>query len=300
VTAEASQPEWIARRERGALPLIKFFVWLALRLGRRGARLLLYPICLHYVLFAGAARRASRSYLVRVLPRKPGIRDVFRHFHCFASCILDRVFLLNDRTQLFDIDVEGENIVLDILRRKSGCILLGAHFGSFEVARAVGRRQPDLRIGLVMYEENARKIRAVLSAINPQLATEVIGLGRSGSMIAVGERLERGDFVGMLSDRSLYDEDGVRHSFLGDPARFPLGVFRMAVLLRRPVVLMFGVYRGGRRYEVCFESLIDPQRPTSRDRGEEAQAAMRRYVERLEDHCRAAPFNWFNFYDFWA
>lgn len=300
MTAEASQPDWITRRERGALPLIKFFVWLALRLGRPAARLFLYPICVHYVLFAGAARRASRSYLARVLGRKPGIGDVFRHFHCFASCILDRVFLLNDQTQRFDIHVKGEDIVLDILKRGNGCILLGAHFGSFEVARAVGRRQPDLRIGLVMYEENARKIRAVLSAINPQLATEVIGLGRSGSMIAVGERLERGDFVGMLSDRSLYDEDGVRHSFLGDPARFPLGVFRMAVLLRRPVVLMFGVYRGGRRYEVCFESLIDPQRPTSRDRGEEAQAAMRRYVERLEDHCRAAPFNWFNFYDFWA
>jgi predicted LPLAT superfamily acyltransferase len=27
---------------------------------------------------------------------------------------------------------------------------------------------------------------------------------------------------------------------------------------------------------------------------------MQRYVTRLEFHCRRAPYNWFNFYDFWA
>jgi Predicted acyltransferase len=27
---------------------------------------------------------------------------------------------------------------------------------------------------------------------------------------------------------------------------------------------------------------------------------MRRYAARLEHYCREAPFNWFNFYDFWA
>jgi predicted LPLAT superfamily acyltransferase len=24
-----------------------------------------------------------------------------------------------------------------------------------------------------------------------------------------------------------------------------------------------------------------------------------RYVQALERHCRAAPYNWFNFFDFW-
>jgi predicted LPLAT superfamily acyltransferase len=26
---------------------------------------------------------------------------------------------------------------------------------------------------------------------------------------------------------------------------------------------------------------------------------MRAYVQRLESLCREAPYNWFNFYDFW-
>lgn len=299
MTSADAQPEWTRRRERGAVPLIKSFAWVALHLGRPVARLFLYPICLYFLVFSGGARATSRAYLARALSRRPRLADVFRHYHAFASCVLDRVFLLNDQLNLFDVAVEGEDIVNDILARGSGCILLGAHFGSFEVARALGRRQPDLRVTLVMYEENARKIRAALNAINPRLAMDVVGLGEPDAMIEVGHRLEEGHFVGILADRSLEGDEGVRYPFLGAPAPFPAGPFRMAALLKRPVVLMFGVYRGGRRYAVHFERLADWSEGPPRRRRDEVDRAMRRYVERLEHHCREAPFNWFNFFDFW-
>jgi predicted LPLAT superfamily acyltransferase len=272
----------------------------ALRLGRPAARLILYPICLYFLIFSNASRRASRDYLARVLARKPGLADVYRHYFTFATCALDRVFFLNDQLQMFDLGVHGEEIVLDAWRRGGGCILLGAHLGSFEATRALGRRHGDLRVSLVMYEENARKVQSVLNAINPKLVMDVIGLGKPDAMIAVVERLERGDVVGILPDRSIAGESQVRYSFLGAPAAFPHAPFRMAALLKRPVVLMFGVYRGGRRYDIHFEPLIDPSRPGPRRSGEDAETAMRLYVERLEHYCRIAPFNWFNFYDFWA
>ena len=155
---------------------------------------------------------------------------------------------------LFDIHIVGEDIVAEIAGRKQGCILLGAHIGSFEVLRAVGRRQPDLKVSMVMYEDNARKINAVLNAINPNLAMDVLALGRSHSLIAVEERLAQGHFVGVLADRELESEGDARFPFLGDLARFPEGPFRMAMLLDRPVVLMLGLYRGGNRYDVHFEN----------------------------------------------
>ncbi|MGO8917017.1 MAG: hypothetical protein ACLQJR_14025 [Stellaceae bacterium] len=300
MTAGSTAQEWTVRRERGAASLIRLMVWVARRLGRPVARLFLYPICVYFLLFSGSARKASRQYLARVLARAPTMLDVLRHFHNFGACVLDRVFFLNDQIHLFDLRVHGEEAVLDIVRRGGGCVLLGAHFGSFEVVRALGRRQPGLRVSLVMYEENARKIRAALNAINPDLAMEVIGLGRSDSMIAVAERLEQGHFVGMLADRSVGGEGQIRYPFLGSPAAFPLGSFRLAALMKRPVVLMVGVYRGGRRYEVFFESLPDPSRLSPRGRDEQVEDLMRRYVERIEHYCRAAPYNWFNFYDFWA
>jgi predicted LPLAT superfamily acyltransferase len=292
--------QWTVQRERGALPLIKVFVWVALRLGRPIARLFLYPICLYYLMFATLPRRASRQYLTRVLGHPPGFADLFRHYHAFASCALDRVFLLNDQLHLFDLQVHGEEIVLDIARHGSGCILLGAHIGSFEVTRTLGRRHGNLRISLLMYEENARRVRAALTAINPNLAMDVIGLGQPDSLIMVEQRLEQGYVVGLLPDRGINGEGQVRCPFLGSPAAFPIGPFQMAALLNRPVALMFGIYRGGRRYEVFFELLSDASDLPARGRSARADALMRRYVERIEHYCREAPFNWFNFYDFWA
>lgn len=291
--------EWTTRRERGTIATIRFMVWVALRLGRPIARILLYPICAYFVVFSPRPRRASRDYLARALGRKPGPADLFRHYHYFAACALDRVFLLNDQIDRFDVHVHGEDIVQDILRQGSGCILFGAHFGSFEVVRAMGRTQPALRVSLVMYEENARKIGSVLNAINPRLALDVIALGKSDSLIEAEARLDNGHFVGILADRVLNGEEQRRRDFLGAPAAFPLGPFRMATLLKRPVVLMFGVYRGGRHYDIFFERLPMGDDTGTLGRGEQADRAMTHYVERLESYCRMAPFNWFNFYDFW-
>lgn len=300
MTEESLAQEWTVRAERGALPLIKLGVWIALRLGRRTARLFLYPICLYFLASSTAAAQSSRQYLARVLGRQPRVADVFRHYLTFASCVLDRVFLLNEQGDQFDISVHGEEIVHEIERRGNGCVLFGAHFGSFEVTRAVGRRRRDVPISLLMYEENARKIRAALGAINPRLETEVIGLGRLDSLIAVAERLRHGHFVGLLADRNFDDKDLVRYPFLGMPAAFPQGPFRVAMLLQRPIVMMVGLYRGGKIYEVHFEMLAEPSESRSRDSEAWLDSAMRRYVARLEHYCREAPFNWFNFYDFWA
>ena len=289
----------MARGERSAIPVIRLFVWIALRLGRPAARLLLYPICLYFLTVSGRSRSASRDYLARVLGRTPRLADLFRHYHCFAACVLDRVYLVNDRLDLFDLAIHGEDIVLDIARSGSGCFLLGAHLGSFEVLRAVGRLQPNLKISMVMYEENARKINSVLHAINPDLAMDVIALGRSNSMIRVEERLREGYFVGVLADRGLGGETQASVPFLGAPAAFPVGPFRMIAVLNRPAVLMFGLHRGDRHYDIYFERLIDRIEAGPVARAKLVETAMEHYVRRLEHYCRLAPYNWFNFYRFW-
>jgi len=292
--------DWTTHSERGALPLIKFGAWLALKLGRKAARVFLYPICLYFLVSSTHAARSSRQYLTRVLGRRARVADVFRHYLTFGACVLDRVFLLNEQIEQFDIRIYGEELVNEIQQSGNGCMLFGAHFGSFEVARAFGRRERNVPISLLMYEENARKIRASLAAINPSLAAEVIGLGRLDSLITVADRLNRGHFIGVLADRNVDGKDLVRYDFLGAPAAFPQGPFRVAQLLRRPVILMIGIYRGGRTYEIFFEPLAEASVARPREAGTWIDETMRRYVARLEHYCHAAPFNWFNFYDFWA
>lgn len=299
-TSSDAGQEWLRRPERSVTATIKFIVWVALRLGRPTARLMLYPICLYFLVFSFKPRSASRKYLTKVLERRPGFSDLFRHYHTFAACLLDRVFLLNGQRDLFDIRVYGAEVTADIHARGEGCLLLGAHLGSFEVVRALGAEQRGLRVSLVMYEENARKISSVLNAINSSLAIEIISLGKCDSMLKLAERLNQGGFVGMLGDRSLEGEGRVRCQFLGEDAAFPLGPVRIAALLKRPVVLMVGLYRGGRRYEIYFERLPDLSDALRGQRAEVVEEVLRAYVARLEHYCRLAPYNWFNFYDFWA
>ncbi|MGA7986605.1 MAG: glycosyltransferase family 2 protein, partial [Burkholderiales bacterium] len=59
-------------------------------------------------------------------------------------------------------------------------------------------------------------------------------------------------------------------------------------------------YRGGRRYDVRLEPFAERIELDRRDREASLRPWVERYAARLEHHCREAPYNWFNFYDFWA
>lgn len=280
--------------------MLRLMTWLSLRLGRRISRGLLYGAAAYFLLLAPSARRASLQYLRRVQPsRRVGWGLQFRHFMAFASVIHDRIYLVNDRFDLFDIQVQGDALVQEVLAQGRGAFLLGGHLGSFEVLRAVGARQPGLRLAMVMFEENARKINALLQAINPAAHSHIVPLGKVDSMMVVHDLLESGAVVGILADRSL-GTDGTRTlSFLGAPAELPVGPFRMAAILRRPVLFMTGLYAGGKRYDIHFETVADFSQIPAGGREAAVRAAMARYVELLEKYCHAAPTNWFNFFDFW-
>src|SRR5436190_1443108 len=103
---------WSERHEGGG----RFALWLicniGLRLGRRAARLLLYPITLYFFFRRGPERRHSRTFLSRALGRPAGTWAVLKHIHAYAATILDRAFLLSDSrlsesSRRFDIRVHG-------------------------------------------------------------------------------------------------------------------------------------------------------------------------------------------------
>jgi predicted LPLAT superfamily acyltransferase len=291
--------EWTTQRERSNVFILRVMVWLSLRCGRTVSRGILHGISAYFLLFAPAARRASRAYLRRVLPHSPRWRDLYRHIFTFASAIHDRVFLLKNRYELFALDIHGESIIQDVLQSNSGVILLGAHFGSFEIIRALGEHQPGLHIAMAMFEDNARKIRATMTAINPALVNDIIPLGHIDTMLQIQQRLERGALVGLLADRSPHRDALLEVDFLGAPAQFPLGPMRLAAVLRKPVVFMSGEYLGGNRYAIHFERLADFSTVERADRQAAVVAAIHAYVRCLERHCRQQPYNWFNFFDFW-
>lgn len=274
-------------------------IWMALSVGRPATRALLHPICLYYLLFSREARRAIRLYLIRALERPIGWRDLYRQYHCFASTLLDRVYLLDEQGSRFDIEIRGLDVLKERLARGRGCLLLGSHLGSFEIVRAIGLTQGDVEIKVLMHEQNTPIIRDLFHDLNPAVADSVIPTGSPNTMLRVKECLDRGGVVGILADRLLKQEQATPCTFFGKRARFPAGTMWLASILKVPVMLFFGLYRGGNRYEVHFELFAEEITIDRRHRDREIQPWTQRYADRLEHYCRLAADNWFNFYDFW-
>ncbi len=306
--------DWARAPERSNMLALRFFSWVALACGRRVTRWFLHPISLYFLLFAPTPRRHIKRYLFRAIGPRAGWFDGYRLLHAFASTVLDRVYLLRGRMDLFHVRVEGNAPVEDEALAGHGAFLLGAHVGSFEALGACKQHSPDkhaLRLAMLMFPDNARRITAILNAISlPEMRPHVIALGRPHSMLALRDWLDSGGLGGLLADRTLpgSDEQPAQQRgnvivlpFLGHPASFNDGPFRLAALLRRKVFFMAGLYAGGARYDVRFVPLADfSQRladPAERER--RIAAAVQAYVACLEAVCREYPYNWFNFHDFW-
>lgn len=291
---------WRHQQERSSLAVLKLMVWISLRLGRSVGRCVLAVIALYFLAFAPQARRASRCYLNLVLNRPVRLMDQYRHFHSFASTIHDRIYLLNDRFDLYNIEATGFEALIQEAQRAPGALLVGAHLGSFEVLRALGKGRGGFNVAMLMYEGNARKLNAMLDAINPLASQDIVPLGRMESMLEVRERLDSGYLVGMLADRFLGDNNQLNCHFLEQIAALPLGPWRAAAMMRRPVFFMVGLYLGGNRYRIHFERLADFSQVPRAERDAAVQRAAQDYADRLTYYCREAPYNWFNFFNFWG
>ena len=289
---------WCAQPERGSRWIVRLGVWLTLHLGWQIGRLLLLPITAYFYLASGPARAASRDYLGRVLGRPAGARDVLRHFHSFASAILDRLFLVLNRTEAFKIEIIGLDAVDSLLAAGRGGVLLGAHLGSFEVLRAIARHCP-VHVSALMYRGNAGVLTRLLEQLNPELQRQVIDIGAVDAMLAVRERVEGGELVGILADRAVGAQKSLATPFLGGMAAFPAGPVMLAATLGAPVVLFCGVRTGPRRYQVHFVPFADRITLRRGQRIEDARLWVTRYAAQVEAWCRLYPTNWFNFFPFW-
>ncbi len=294
-----AKADWARHRERGSIALLRVMAFVSLRLGRTLSRIPLYGIAIYFFLFAPTARRHSRRFLHLALGRRPRALDRFRQILSFASTIHDRVYLINEQFELFNVTLEGEDLVRAQSDSGRGALLMGAHMGSFEVMHSLGRRRSGLKVAMAMYEENARKINATLAAINPRVVSDIVPLGRLDSMLNIAERLDRGAFVGVLGDRTLGREPIQPVTLLGERAYLPTGPMRAAAILRCPVFFMVGLYRGNNNYHVVFERVADFSSTPAGVRNVAVRSAIERYAAVLDRYCRSDPYNWFNFYDFW-
>lgn len=291
--------DWKVHAERSNTFTLKLICWIALNIGRNFARIILYPITAYFFITSPKVIRASKNYFKRVNNAHVNILTVLKHIHHFSATILDRVFFLTDQHERFEININGHEIIEELMAKGQGGILLGTHHGSFEVLRSLVNKNKQIPLKILMYRDHNQMITRILDELNPEVANTVINLADADALMQMQEAVENGYFVGMLGDRVTESERKTECILLNDKANFPSSPILLASILKVPVILFFGLYQGGNRYDIHVELLSECIEIERKNREKEVQVWTQKVVSRLEHYIRLSPYNWFNFYDFW-
>lgn len=299
---------WRAVPEAGTVWGIRFVAWLLRSFGRRVVSAFLYVLCVYYALVRGTARRASRKYL-KLVGEPSGFGSVVRHLHHFAVTATDRLLFLTGNWSSLSITHHGHAYIDEAVESGKGAILLGAHLGSFDAMRALAASY-DVPMNVVADFSNAARINRVLGLLAPNAKLRVISLAGPGdgeaaspvtTMLAIKSAIARGELVAILADRH-DDKSGrtVEVPCFGELARFPTGPWILAHALACPIYFVAGLYAKPNRYDLYCEPFAPHVRLPRGKREDAMRALVTQYAERIEHHARLAPYNWFNFFDFWS
>ncbi|CAB3765489.1 glycosyltransferase family 2 protein [Paraburkholderia humisilvae] len=308
--ARVDSRHWARIAERGSRAGMLTLALSCRWFGPRATGWLLHPIVAYFLLTGRAARAASRLYFTRLasaaqgepVPR-PGWRSAYRQMFAFAQAGLDKLAAWSGRVNADAVEFDDPRIFEALAASGRGALVIGAHLGNLEMMRALAMRGAYTKITAIVYTEHARRFNSVLAGANSRFAqrlVEVSDFGPQTSMM-MQERIEAGELLVIVGDRVPTSEAGrtVNAQFLGASAPFAQGPYVLAHALRCPVYLFFCLKEraGHRVYFEPFAERIDLPRG---ERTAQIAAWAQRYALRLEYYCRKAPYQWFNFYDFWS
>jgi predicted LPLAT superfamily acyltransferase len=291
---------WRDRPEGGNATALKTIVWIAQHLGRNATHVILAPVALYFFVFRRKERLASRDFLTRIHQGPVSSWRVFMHFLTFARVAADRIFFITDYSEKIPVNVHGNEELRKLVEMQKGGIVLASHIGSFEAARVLGKDLGGVVIRVVLNRGVNIKFIRQLETLSSEFAESIIESeqGAASLGLKISEALGRGEWIGFLADRYKPGDRTLLCDFLGDPARFPLGPFIIAAVFKVPVICIFPLYIDG-KYEVYCEIISDKFDLPRKNREQGLRDGVRAYVDRLSKYAAKAPYNWFNFYDFW-
>jgi predicted LPLAT superfamily acyltransferase len=300
---------WATVEENSLLWGIRALVWVYRLFGRWVFRLFLRPVVSYYFLAGRLAREASRDYLHRLgrfypeLGINGGLWQSYRHFLSFGETLLDKIVVWTGSIDQSQVAFPNRKLLLDLIEQKRGAMLLTGHIGNLEICQAVADMRGQIRLNVLVHTKHAEKFNRLLGS-RGSATIQLIQVTELSPAIAITlqDKIERGEFLVMVGDRiPVQGGRTVPASFLGEEAEFPQGPYLLASLLRCPVYTLFCLpVEGGFRIQLQLfaEAIRIPRSEPQRRQMLETLA--RRYAERLEAHCRAAPLQWFNFYPYWS
>jgi predicted LPLAT superfamily acyltransferase len=303
-----ARTHWADLAERGAQwgPGTLAFVYRTV--GRTACLAVMTPIILYFYITGGRQRRASLDYLARIRRsqgqvKAPGHRQALCHFFTFGATTLDRFAAWTGQVRCSEIDQVDAPAFVQARQDPRGALIISAHIGNPDVLRAVGTRERHRLINVIVHTHHAEHFNRVMKRFAPDSAIRLIEASDIGIAMAMrmSEAIERGEWVVIMGDRISvrHSERAVVADLLGAPVAVPEGPYLLAAALKCPVYFMFCPKVDG-RYRVRFGLLADRVELPRVDRSGAIRQLVQSFLAPLEQTIREAPYQWFNFFDYWS
>jgi len=308
---ERRETHWTEIDERGSVWAMRLLALLCQLLGRRAGHQLLRPVVAYYFLTHGIARRASQRFLALVEPRaqggamqdaRPTALGTYRQMLGYARANLDKVIAWTD-LKAVPVRLPTDQTLHAELTSGRGALLLTAHMGSTELARAYTDSIPGLKVNALVYTRHLAKYNGVLACTSKNYGLRLIQVQEinPGTGVLLREKVAAGELLVMVGDRTPVGamSPTVAVQFLGHPAPLAVGPYVLAHLLECPVYLFFCLAEGD-GYRIHLERFAERIRLPRGSRETALRDWAQRYATRLEDYAIRFPLQWYNFFDFWA
>ena len=186
------------------------------------------------------------------------------------------------------ITFEGIERVEELLARRSGLLILSAHFGSWELASTVALRLAP-RMHVIARPLDNPALRHLVDGYRLYSGCNIIS--KKHALPASLKALRRGEVVALLMDQSSLRREGVPVPFFGCEAYTTIGPALMALRSGCPVIGAFLHRMGLGRHRLVFSEEVPIQR--SGNLRHDLLDNTLRFSQLIESRVRAYPDHWF-------
>jgi predicted LPLAT superfamily acyltransferase len=289
-------------KSRGNILGFKIFVTLLKYAGLKPAYFILQFVALYFFLFSPSSFRPV-FHLYRYKLRFGFLRsllNVYRNYYVFGQVLLDKTAIMSGFHAKFTFDFEGENYLREMAEQNSGCLLISAHLGNFEMAGQMLDRLGS-KVNIIMLDAEHQQIRNYLTSVTRK-SFHVIAIREDNSHVyEISHALENKEILCMHGDRFVKGSKTLQCEFLGERASFPSGPFYLAMKYGIPVSFVFAMKEGRSHYHFyATPPHFYSQQASPAKRDEMLKTIIGDYIHEMENKLKQYPVQWFNYYNFWA
>jgi KDO2-lipid IV(A) lauroyltransferase len=221
------------------------------------------------------------------------LRRVYMHFgQMFFE--IPHVFRMKPHTVDRYVIFDGEENVINALKKKKGVFFLTAHFGNWELmCAAVSLRFGNLAV--IARPADFVPFDRMINELRSHFGTEVIPKQRA--MRRLLSAVKENKLIGMLLDQNVDWYEGNFVPFFGRWACTNKGLSLLALKTRTPVIPAFQVRQSDGRYRMIFGKEVALQR--TGDKTKDMETNTERFTQVIEKYVREYPDHWFWFHKRW-